>query len=122
VHIALLPYVPCALGIAPPFLKGVRTREGYNSFNPQPRNILVVLFEIFLKVYPPSLLKIYIPPLLTLYIVYLIRVDRFNPVKTSESSNSRLKGFSVARGQGDPWLIEYYIWLVFRIRNVPFKQ
>jgi hypothetical protein len=36
-----------------------------------------------------------------------IRVDRFNPTKTSESSNSRPKGFSVARGQGDPWSIEY---------------
>jgi hypothetical protein len=36
-----------------------------------------------------------------------IRVDRFNPAKTSESSNSRPKGFSVARGQGDPWSIEY---------------
>jgi hypothetical protein len=36
-----------------------------------------------------------------------IRVDRFNPAKTPESSNSRPKGFSVARGQGDPWSIEY---------------
>jgi hypothetical protein len=41
------------------------------------------------------------------YSILLIRVDRFNPAKTSKSSNSRPKGFSVARGQGDPWLIEY---------------
>jgi hypothetical protein len=41
------------------------------------------------------------------YSILLIRVDRFNPAKTSESSNSRPKGFSVARGQGDPWSIEY---------------
>jgi hypothetical protein len=41
------------------------------------------------------------------YSILLIRVDRFNPVKTSKSSNSRLKGFSVARGQRDPWLIGY---------------
>jgi hypothetical protein len=46
------------------------------------------------------------------YSILLIRVDRFNPVKTSESSNSRPKGFSVARGQGDPWLIEYRFLLV----------
>jgi hypothetical protein len=41
------------------------------------------------------------------YSILSIRVDRFNPAKTSESSNSRPKGFSVARGQGDPWSIEY---------------
>jgi hypothetical protein len=34
-----------------------------------------------------------------------IQVDRLNPVNTSESSNSRPKGFSVARGQRDPWLV-----------------
>ena len=39
--------------------------------------------------------------------ILLIRVDRFNPAKTSKSSNSWPKGFSVARGQGDPWSIEY---------------
>jgi hypothetical protein len=36
-------------------------------------------------------------------ILLSIQVDRLNPVNTSESSNSRPKGFSVARGQGDPW-------------------
>jgi hypothetical protein len=36
-------------------------------------------------------------------ILLLIQVDHLIPVKTSESSNSRPKGFSVARGQGDPW-------------------
>jgi hypothetical protein len=35
-------------------------------------------------------------------ILLLIQVDRLNPIETSESSNSRPKGFSVARGQGDP--------------------
>jgi hypothetical protein len=36
-------------------------------------------------------------------ILLLIQVDHLIPVETSESSNSRSKGFSVARGQGDPW-------------------
>jgi hypothetical protein len=35
-------------------------------------------------------------------ILLLIQVDHLIPVETSESSNSRPKGFSVARGQGDP--------------------
>jgi hypothetical protein len=34
-----------------------------------------------------------------------IQVDRLNPINMSESSNSRPKGFSVARGQGDPWSV-----------------
>jgi hypothetical protein len=38
-------------------------------------------------------------------ILLLIQVDYLIPVETSESSNSRPKGFSVARGQGDPWSI-----------------
>ena len=39
-----------------------------------------------------------------MYIILLsIQVDHLIPVETSESSNSRPKGFSVARGQGDPW-------------------
>jgi hypothetical protein len=37
------------------------------------------------------------------YVLLLIQVDYLIPVETSESSNSRPKGFSVARGQGDPW-------------------
>jgi hypothetical protein len=37
------------------------------------------------------------------YVLLLIQVDHLIPVETSESSNSRPKGFSVARGQGDPW-------------------
>ena len=37
------------------------------------------------------------------YSILWIQVDRLNPVDTSESSNSRPKGFSMARGQGDPW-------------------
>jgi uncharacterized protein YxeA len=41
------------------------------------------------------------------YSILSIQVDRFNPAKTSESSNSRPKGFSVARGQGYPWSMEY---------------
>jgi hypothetical protein len=38
-----------------------------------------------------------------------LQVDRLNPVNTSESSNSRPKGFSVTRGQGDPWSMLYQI-------------
>jgi hypothetical protein len=39
-----------------------------------------------------------------MYMILLsIQVDHLIPVETSESSNSRPKGFSVARGQGDPW-------------------
>jgi hypothetical protein len=38
--------------------------------------------------------------------ILLIQVDRLNPVETSESSNSRPKGFSVSRGQGYPWSME----------------
>ena len=39
-----------------------------------------------------------------MYIILLsIQVDHLIPVEMSESSNSRPKGFSVARGQGDPW-------------------
>jgi len=37
------------------------------------------------------------------YVLLSIQVDHLIPVETSESSNSRPKGFSVARGQGDPW-------------------
>ena len=37
------------------------------------------------------------------YVLLLIQVDHLIPVETSKSSNSRPKGFSVARGQGDPW-------------------
>jgi hypothetical protein len=37
------------------------------------------------------------------YVLLSIQVDHLIPVETSESSNSRQKGFSVARGQGDPW-------------------
>jgi hypothetical protein len=37
--------------------------------------------------------------------IHWIQADRLNPVNTSESSNSRPKGFSVARGQGDPWSV-----------------
>jgi hypothetical protein len=41
-----------------------------------------------------------------MYMILLsIQVDRLNPIDTSESSNSRPKGFSVARGQGDPWSV-----------------
>jgi hypothetical protein len=47
--------------------------------------------------------------------ILLIRVDRFNPTKTSKSSNSRPKGFSVARGQGDPWSIEYSAKIKFLV-------
>jgi hypothetical protein len=39
------------------------------------------------------------------YVLLSIKVDHLIPVETSESSNSRPKGFSVARGQGDPWLM-----------------
>jgi hypothetical protein len=35
-------------------------------------------------------------------ILFSIQVDHLIPVETSESSNSRPKGFSVARGEGDP--------------------
>jgi uncharacterized membrane protein len=39
-----------------------------------------------------------------MFIILLsIQVDHLIPVETSESSNSRPKGFSVAGGQGDPW-------------------
>jgi hypothetical protein len=39
-----------------------------------------------------------------MYMILLsIQVDHLIPVETSESSKSRPKGFSVARGQGDPW-------------------
>jgi nitrogen fixation protein FixH len=38
-------------------------------------------------------------------VVLWIQVDLLNPVDASESSNSRPKGFSVARGQGDPWSV-----------------
>jgi hypothetical protein len=39
-----------------------------------------------------------------MYIILLsIQVDHLIPIETSESSNSGPKGFSVARGQGDPW-------------------
>jgi uncharacterized membrane protein YcgQ (UPF0703/DUF1980 family) len=38
-------------------------------------------------------------------ILLLIQVDHLIPVETSESSNSRPKGFSVTRGQGYPWSI-----------------
>jgi hypothetical protein len=42
------------------------------------------------------------------YIILLsIQVGYLIPVETSESSNSRSKGFSVARGQGDPWSMVY---------------
>jgi hypothetical protein len=41
------------------------------------------------------------------YSILIIQVDRLNPVETSESSNSRPKGFSVTRGQGDPWSMVY---------------
>jgi hypothetical protein len=44
--------------------------------------------------------------IMIMYILW-IQVDRLNPVDTSESSNSRPKGFSVARGQGDPWSVWY---------------
>ena len=37
------------------------------------------------------------------YVLLSIQVDHLIPVETSKSSNSRPKGFSVARGQGDPW-------------------
>jgi hypothetical protein len=37
------------------------------------------------------------------YVLLSIQVDYLIPIETSESSNSRPKGFSVARGQGDPW-------------------
>jgi len=37
------------------------------------------------------------------YVLLLIQVDYLIPIETSESSNSWPKGFSVARGQGDPW-------------------
>jgi hypothetical protein len=36
-------------------------------------------------------------------ILLLIQVDYLIPIETSESNNSRPKGFSVARGQRDPW-------------------
>jgi hypothetical protein len=39
-----------------------------------------------------------------MFIILLsIQVNHLIPVETSKSSNSRPKGFSVARGQGDPW-------------------
>jgi preprotein translocase subunit YajC len=38
-------------------------------------------------------------------ILLLIQVDRLNPAETSECSNSRPKGFSVTREQGDPWSV-----------------
>jgi hypothetical protein len=41
--------------------------------------------------------------IIIIMILLPIQVDHLIPVKTSESSNSRPKGFSVARRQGDPW-------------------
>jgi hypothetical protein len=36
-------------------------------------------------------------------ILLSIQINHLIPIETSKSSNSRPKGFSVARGQGDPW-------------------
>jgi hypothetical protein len=106
VHNAPLPNVPYALGITPYFLKGVETREEYNSLSLQPRDMPVMAFEIFSNVYPPSHpSKAYdLPPFMVIdHERVLIQVDRLIPAKAFEYSNSRPKGFSVTRGQGDPW-------------------
>ena len=63
---------------------------------------MIMFMAMFMVIF--MFMIIYMIVYMIMYMILLsIQVDHLIPVETSESSNSRPKGFSVARGQGDPW-------------------
>jgi hypothetical protein len=64
--------------------------------------IMVIVMFIFMVMFMFMFIVMFM--FMIMFIILLsIQVNHLIPVETSKSSNSRPKGFSVARGQGDPW-------------------